>query len=1438
MKSRITLLSSFFFASLLANAQVQANFVGNPLSGCSPLVVHFTDLSTGNITQWHWDFGNGASSDTVAPVVTFLSPGSYDIKLVVSDGNISDSLTISGYVTVFAPPQAFFSGNPLSGCPPLLVTFSQNAQPGDAPLSNWLWDFGDGNISSLKNPVHNYTYPSSFTVSLQVSDLNGCSDLYQVPAYVNVNNVPVPDFQITNWFGCAAPFTTSFQNTSTGTGSLSYFWNFGDGGTSTNKNPTHTFGALGSYDITLIVTDANGCTDTLTKKKAVIIQNFNTAMSVDKHHACLVPQQDTFFFSDLSSPNLTSSHWNFGDGFTSNKKSPIHSYQVPGMYIVQLVTSNPGCSDTLWDTVYVQQIQAAFYPDSSYTCDLPGIVYCIDSSLNAASWYWDFGDTTASSSLSNPVHSFMQSGIYLVKQIVTSQYGCIDSAYHEVTVDPIQGGIITDKDKGCIPLYVNFFFVKKSIKPVSIYSWDFDDGTTSSSMAPYHTFDSVGVYWVHLTVSNELGCTFTDSIKIEAGIPPTGNFSSLEDTVCAGELVSFQPTSNFADDFIWDFGDNRPANPSSPFHVYKDTGWFTVTMTPLFHGCPGDSVVKLNFIYVKGPTAFPAMDSILCAQALTVHFRANAILSKTYKWYFGDGDSSMTPDPVHVYPGSGDYIATLVVSNDSTGCTYTDMLTVKIRQPQAIFTMSDSFGCNQLLQVQFDANASVDVNSYSYFWDFGNGEHLDPNNVVDFNDLLYPPPVDYPQSGLYTVSLTVYDLNSCPSTVVHSLYVPVHDTKIYASATAGCAPFTIDFSDSSMIDSTLVYRLWDFDDGFTSGQPSVQHTFQQKGNYWVTLQTIDAAACQDEDSVLVTVNDPQAGFYTNDTVICAGDLIQFINTSSDPFLQYSWDFGDSSTSSVKSPVHKYASRDTFTVTLIVSDTLACIDTLIRSNYIRVSKPMADFWASDTSAQCPPALIQFASVNDSSVTGWQWNFGDGSSSQLQNPNHNYTLPGIYDVSLVVSDLAGCTDTIVRPQAIQVAGPTATFDFSPKSGCFPLTVSFWVDSLNQVGDVIWDFGDGTTLQGDTVTHVYDTFGIFWPVLIINNGQQGTQKCEYGIASAFPVQIDTLSADFSINPDYACLPADILLTNKSLGDVTAYSWTLENGFIFTGQNPPLRHLDTAGTYVFSLEVTNTNGCTHSIQKTIEIYPLPEVSVKGDTLICPGDTAFLTAVENPSYLYKWSPGIFVLDPNNSSTGVIPDQDTWFSLQVTDTNGCQFHSDSLWVDILVQPTFFAYPDTSIFAGDTIQLFWGSNESLFQFFWSPGAELSCSFCSVPDAFPLKTTTYTLTATDSLGCFDLSASLTVEVLDEVRIAIPEAFTPNGDGVNDVVKLRLKGSYQRLDFRIYNRWGELIFMTDNEHNGWDGSFKSRLQSPDSYAWSLELETLSGRIIHQSGSISLLP
>ena len=181
--------TGFIFAlSLLlgftGKAQLHADFSANPLSGCSPLVVNFTDLSTGNPTQWKWDLGNGTISFLQNPSATYFIPGQYTVKLVIQNAGGADSIVKLQYITIFAHPIVDFSGTPRSGCFPLPVQFTDLSTTATGTITQWQWDFGDGTFGNTQNPVHTYTAAGNYNVSLVVTNSHGCFRTLTKPQYI------------------------------------------------------------------------------------------------------------------------------------------------------------------------------------------------------------------------------------------------------------------------------------------------------------------------------------------------------------------------------------------------------------------------------------------------------------------------------------------------------------------------------------------------------------------------------------------------------------------------------------------------------------------------------------------------------------------------------------------------------------------------------------------------------------------------------------------------------------------------------------------------------------------------------------------------------------------------------------------------------------------------------------------------------------------------------------------------------------------------------------------------------------------------------------------------------------------------------------------------------------------------------------------------------
>ena len=310
------------------------NMFFTPSTGFAPLNMVFRDTITLPFTKLIWNFGDGITYTGHNPSHVYSSPGSYTISLTVYFDSFQYPTIITRQVTVLDPallPIADFTADVVTGQPPLSVRFTDTSS--NNPTS-WLWDFGDGGTSTEKNPVHAYSYPGEYTVKLTATNSIGPNTVTK-PAFIHVVAPPVAAFTADHEIG-HVPISVHFTDTSTNT-PTSWLWDFGDGGTSTEKNPVHTFTGEKSFWVSLTVTNAYGTATTgmdITALPANYPISSFTYLQKNKRSPFLVQ------FTDTSTGTVTSWLWDFGDGGTSTEKNPVHAYSYPGEYLVTLAASN------------------------------------------------------------------------------------------------------------------------------------------------------------------------------------------------------------------------------------------------------------------------------------------------------------------------------------------------------------------------------------------------------------------------------------------------------------------------------------------------------------------------------------------------------------------------------------------------------------------------------------------------------------------------------------------------------------------------------------------------------------------------------------------------------------------------------------------------------------------------------------------------------------------------------------------------------------------------------------------------------------------------------------------------------------------------------------------------------------------------------------------
>jgi len=520
--------------------------------------------------------------------------------------------------------------------------------------------------------------PGSFTINTKSADADStyilsitfrslgkttCDSIVQ--RYLFVSPPPVVKFGVsTTCFGNANKFTDS----STILAGSIYFWNwdFGDATTSTQQNPSHIYASVGKNTVSLTAVSDFGCSGSITKTMEVY------PYPKAKYTFTTGCQNDTTKFIDAStipSGTISIHKWYFGDGTTSSATNPIHFYSKSGPYTVkEVVLSSYGCKDSLVTHVKIPSKPVAIfsYINACVGSNISFSNTSVDSS-NANQNKWDFGDGNTSTS-PIPIHAFAKNGSYKVKLTVTSKDGCTDTVSHSIT--PLPKPIVNFfASAACTGKSVTFSDSGKNGNS-ALYNWTFGDGGSSTihNNVVSHTYTKAGTYKAKLSINSTIGCTDSESKSIVIVDNPKAGFTTVN--VCIGNTTLFTNTTTptLGISHKWDFGDGSAVNTSlSPTHKYNAAGAYKVKYTATSSGGCTDTTSKSVNIYT-----LPVLGKWTASvHNFTVSFSPQDSTFKTYKWFFGTGDSSTSVKPVYVYPAiKASYFVKLSVTN-TNGCSAT-----------------------------------------------------------------------------------------------------------------------------------------------------------------------------------------------------------------------------------------------------------------------------------------------------------------------------------------------------------------------------------------------------------------------------------------------------------------------------------------------------------------------------------------------------------------------------------------------------------------------------------------------------------------------------------------------------------------------------------------------------------------------------------------------
>ncbi|MEP6512550.1 MAG: PKD domain-containing protein [Parafilimonas sp.] len=564
-------------------------------------------------------------------------------------------------------------------------------------------------------------------------------------------------------------------------------------------------------------------------------------------------------------------------------------------------------------------------------------------------------------------------------------------------------------------------------------------------------------------------------------------------------------------------------------------------------------------------------------------------------------------------------------------------------------------------------------------------------------------------------------------------------------------------------------------------------------------------------------------------ITCDGYNLTFSNSTNSSLIKtYYWDFGVTSladdTSNVPVATYTYPDSGTYTVTLIVNRGMQCTDTVTTQALVYPGF-IPDFKYTGSCVTNPYNFFDLTTSKYGFVDSWHWDFGDLSTlvdtAIIPNTSYLYPSSGARDVSLIVTNSKGCLDTVIKQVSI-VDNPVVTLPFTDTLICSIDTLQLQSAASTSAATFNWQPGYNIINPTSATPFVYPKTTTTYNVTIDDSGCVASASVTVNVIDKVLLDI---GADTTI-----CQTDSIQLSPNT--NALYFTWSPATGL----NNPKIKDPVAVppSNITYSL-LASVGKCTATDAVNIKTVPYP-ISLAGpDTLICYGKTIMLSGNITGAF-YTWSPVNSLLNSNSLTPVAGPQSTTAYVLSVTDTLGCpKPKTDTVVVNVITQVQAFAGNDTTIVATQPLQLNAGGGDI---YSWSPASGMNNTKISNPLVIlgaSYDSVTYRLKVETKEGCVGYD-DITVRVFKtKPDIFVPTGFTPNGDGLNDVLKPTAVGLKQFLYFRVYNRWGQMVYSTGEQNKGWDGTFAGTKQASGTYVFVAEgVDYLGNRLLRKGTAV----
>ena len=1064
-------------------------------------------------------------------------------------------------ISMPSPVSRFASLSNVGGCGTSLITLANNSY---GLPDSYYWDFGDGSSGTNSDTIFDKQYspgPSTDFYTITMAVTNECGTDTTIETVTILPSGLVAFFSVDTTVGCL-PFTLDFEQFSVG--AATHSWDFNDGNFSNTYSPTHTFLDTGTFEVSLAV--SNACDFDTAFKTIRVNTSPKVEFSVIDDTLCA---GSTLLISNSSDLGINN-NWDFGDNSSSFLTNPTHVFSDSGHYRVILtgtsLTNNCPASDSV-DLVVLPYPEVTASSDTSNGC-IP-LPVNFSSTANSVGYYlWDFGDGN-SSGLANPNHTYTSDGYYSVNLRFEDLAGCVDSFDFDIIPYPVPQISFNAIQLDTCVLPASYTLQNNSIG-ASTNNWDFGDGSVSFINSPNHSYNIPGSYDISLMTSNSYGCSDSSVQSIVINPVPISNFNPIQlDTCILPVNYNLVNNSQGAIAYTWDFGDGNSSNLVNLNHSYNQDGNYQISLIAMNSvGCFDTSQISINILPVPD-LSFNFIQRDTCTIPSLFSFQNNSNGATSYLWDFGDGLYSSLSSPYHTYNNAGTFNVQLSSTN-IYGCSDTFINPVTIN-PVPIA----QFDAIQLDTCFLPANYSLVNNSTGSFinsWDLGDGSN---SNSLNLN-------YAYPNSGTYNITLTTTNQFGCQdssSKTVNVLSVPYSDFT-YNKLDSCILPSNYSFTNNSTGSNSYI---WTFDTIANSIQPNPFFTFNSDGVFEIKLLSINNSGCVDSSINYINVSPIISADFTTDTSIGCEPFNVIFNNNSQNSSFYNWDFGDGNTATFFNGFYEYQSEGNYIIKLVVEDINGCKDSTFEPINVYPSPTSSyTFIASDPCYL--PISVDFTNTSLLS-NNFEWNFGNGQTSSINNPSIIFDSVGNYNIQLISGNSYNCYDTLNNFfDVVNKQVPIANFNFNDsiclRDTTFFNSTTLFADSL------VWNLGNGIITYGDAISYVYDSSGQYTITLFAFNTASG---CSDTLQSSN--SLDVLSspvANFNFNQIQSDEPLSgslEFINNSTAADF--YFWDFSNIDSTSEEYPTYYYsYDSDGTYYYTLYAFNNYGCVDSLTKDLYVF------------------------------------------------------------------------------------------------------------------------------------------------------------------------------------------------------------------------------------------------------------